>query len=400
MSEATLHSVAGPGGVTDAAHLVAAHRALVGPFDKIVHRITADPAALEDAARGLPDGAARAEALAVRLQRLGASLDWGEPDELAGPEALLELARARGRSSVEVFRADPTLLTQMQLGAWCQSTVRHRLARRVPLPRRGPSALLRAATDRAFWSEARQAATADEWRRLTTSYGALVYHRLAGDGKPGQERVDLDPRRFAAQLRWLRRLGYRPLTPEQLLAFHEDGVSPPRRAFVITVDDGTADCGGPLAVHGEAAPQLYVSTAEVGGTAHWLDGEPLLSWEEVENLVRMGVRVGAHARTHRPLAGLEPSELADEVARSLDDLRARLGDPLQVLAYPNGSHDEAVRAATVAAGFRAAWTTIKGRNGIGTDKWCLRRISVHANDGPIAVLWKVATGEPPPWRRQ
>jgi peptidoglycan/xylan/chitin deacetylase (PgdA/CDA1 family) len=399
VSEATLHSVAGPGGVTDAATLAASHRALIGPFQNIVHRVSADEAVLGEAARGLPAGAARAEAIAVRLERLGAKLDWGEPDELAGPQALIDLARARGRSSIEVLRADPTLLTQMQLGGWCQSTVRHRLARRMPLPRRGP-ALLRTAADRAFWVGARQAATTDEWRRLTASYGALVYHRLAGDGKPGQERVDLDPRRFAAQLRLLRRLGFRALTPEELLAFHEDGVAPPRRAFVITVDDGTADCRGPIGEHGDSAPQLYVSTTEVGGSAHWLDGEPLLAWEELEELVRVGVRVGAHARTHRPLAGLGPSELEDEVGGSLEDLRARLGDPLPVLAYPNGSHDEAARAATVSAGFRAAWTTIKGRNGIGTDRWCLRRISVHANDGPIAVLWKVATGETPPWRRQ
>jgi peptidoglycan/xylan/chitin deacetylase (PgdA/CDA1 family) len=385
--------------VTDAATLAASHRALIGPFESIVHRVSADEAVLEEAARGLPAGAARAEAIAVRLERLGAKLDWGEPDELAGPQALIDLARARGRSSIEVLRADPTLLTQMQLGAWCQSTVRHRLARRMPLPRRGP-ALLRTAADRAFWAGARHVATDEEWRRLTASYGTLVYHRLAGDGKPGQERVDLDPRRFAAQLRLLRRLGFRALTPEELLAFHEDGVAPPQRAFVITVDDGTADCGGPLGEHGSSAPQLYVSTAEVGGSAHWLDGEPLLSWQEVEKLARKGVRVGAHARTHRPLAGLGPSELEDEVGGSLEDLRARLGDPLPVLAYPNGSHDEAVRAATVSAGFRAAWTTIKGRNGIGTDRWCLRRISVHANDGPIAVLWKVATGETPPWRRQ
>jgi peptidoglycan/xylan/chitin deacetylase (PgdA/CDA1 family) len=385
--------------VTDAATLAASHRALLGPFQRIVHRVSAEEAVLEEAARGLEDGAARAEAIAVRLERLGAKLDWGEPDELTGPQALIELARARGRSSVDVLRADPTLLTQMQLGAWCQSSVRHRLARRVPLPRRG-AALLRAAADRAFWVGAQQAATTDEWRRLTASYGALVYHRLAGDGKPGQERVDLDPRRFAAQLGLLRRLGFRALTPEELLAFHEDGVNLPRRAFVITVDDGTADCDGPLGEHASLAPQLFVSTAEVGGRAHWLDDEPLLSWQEVEKLARKGVRVGAHARTHRPLAGLGPPELEDEVGGSLEDLRARLGDPLPLLAYPNGSHNEAVRAATVSAGFRAAWTTTKGRNGIGTDRWCLRRISVHANDGPIAVLWKVATGETPPWRRR
>lgn len=398
MSRATLHSVAGADGITDAADLVATHRAVVGPFERIVHRVSAEAALLEDAGRGLPDGAAKAEAIAIRLRRLGATLEWGEPDELDGPKGLLELARDRGRSSVDVLRADPGLLTQMQLGAWCQSTVRHRLARRVPLPRRGHT-LLRAAADRAFWSAARKAATPDEWRRLTASYGALVYHRLAGDGKPGQERVDLDPRRFAAQLRLLRRLGFHPLTPEQLLAFHEDGAGLPRRAFVITVDDGTADCAGPLGARADSTPQLYVSTAEVGGRAHWLDGEALLSWDELREIARTGVRVGAHARTHRPLAGLAPTVLADEIGGSLEDLRTRLEDPLQMLAYPNGSHDEAVRSSAVSAGYRAAWTTIKGRNGVGTDRWCLRRISVHANDGPLSVLWKVATGETPPWRR-
>lgn len=302
MSEATLHSVAGPAGVTEAANLVSTHRALVGPFEKIVHRVAADVALLEEATRELPGGAAQAEAIAVRLRRLGVELAWGEPDELPGPKALIELAHARGRSSIEVLRADPTLLTQLQLGAWCQSGLRHRLARRVPLPRRGQPALLRAAVDRAFWLGAHRSATREEWRRLTASYGALVYHRLAGEGKPGQERVDLDP--------------------------------------------------------------------------------------------------GAHARTHRGLTGLSPADLRDEVSGSLADLRARLHDPLPLLAYPNGRHDEAVRAAAVAADFRAAWTTVKGRNGLGTDRWCLRRVSVHAGDGPLAVLWKVATGEPPPRRRQ
>ena len=354
---------------------------------------------MEEAAAGLADGPAQAEAVAVRLRRRGVELEWGAPDELAGPRELLELCRARGRASVDVFRADPTLVTELELGAWCQAGLRHRLTRRVPLPPRGKASLVRAAADHAFWTGARAAATTDEWRRLTASYCALLYHRLAGDGKAGQERVDLDPGRFAAQLRFLRRLGFRPLSPDEVLAFHHGNGTLPARAFVVTVDDGTADCGPPLSEHVEHAPQLFVSTREVGGSAAWLDGEPLLSWEELEQLSRRGVSIGAHARTHTPLAGLGADELASEVGGSLVDLQERLPDALPVLAYPNGSHDHEVRAAALSAGFRAAWTTEKGRNGVGTDPWCLRRIAVHAADGRITVLWKVLTGEPPPWRR-
>ena len=399
MSDVTLHSVAGPGHVTEAATLVATHRALVGPFERIVHRVSGPSEVLERAAAGLPAGPAQAEAVAVRLRRQRVELEWGVPDELAGPRELLELSRERGRHSVEILRADPTLLTELELGAWCQAGLRHRLTRRVPLPLRGRASLVRAAADRAFWAGARAAATSDEWRRLTASYCALVYHRLAGDGKAGQERVDLDPRRFAAQLRFLRQLGFRPLSPDKLLAFHEGNGTLPRRAFVITVDDGTADCGPPLSEHVETVPQLFVSTREVGGSATWLDGEPLLSWQDLEQLSRRGVSIGAHARTHRPLAGLGADELANEVGGSLVDLQERLPAGLAIFAYPNGSHDDEVRAAAVSAGFRAAWTTEKGRNGVGTDAWCLRRVAVHAADGRIAVLWKVLTGESPPWRR-
>jgi peptidoglycan/xylan/chitin deacetylase (PgdA/CDA1 family) len=399
VSDLTLHAVAGPAGVAEAAVLAAAHRPVVGPFERIVARVSGPSDVLEQAERGLPRGPARAEAAAVRLRRAGRDLDWGAPDELGGPHALWELCRARGRSSVDVWRSDPGLLTELQLGAWCLGGLRHRLARRAPVPRGRHPALLRAAAERAFWTGVRETATPAEWRRLTASYGALVYHRLAGEGKPGQERIDLHPRRFAAQLRLLRRLGFRPLSPEQLLAFHDGAGIPPRRAFVVTVDDGTADCEAPLTAHADVTPQLFVCTRAVGGSASWLDGEPLLSWERLERLARRGVGIGAHARTHRPLAGLDRGELEGEVAGSLDDLRARIPDALPLLAYPHGSYDESVRATAADAGFMAAWTTAKGRNGIGTDRWCLRRVSVHAADGPLTVLWKVATGEPPPWRR-
>ena len=69
-----------------------------------------------------------------------------------------------------------------------------------------------------------------------------------------------------------------------------------------------------------------------------------------------------------------------------------------VIAYPNGDHDDAVCRATEQAGYEAAFTTEKGRNGPATDVFRLRRVSVHGADGALAVLWKVLTGEAlPSW---
>ena len=85
-------------------------------------------------------------------------------------------------------------------------------------------------------------------------------------------------------------------------------------------------------------------------------------------------------------------ELEDELRGSLADLREHL-EPLAVVAYPNGDHDASVCAAARASGYALAYTTLKGRNGAGTDPHALRRVSVHAADGALAVLWKAVTGE-------
>jgi peptidoglycan/xylan/chitin deacetylase (PgdA/CDA1 family) len=379
-------------------------RSPVGRFEFVVADISGDQRRLEEAAAGLPPGAARAEALAVRLRHDGARVIWSDPVVVQRRE-LLARCSERGRSSVEIARTDSSLLTELQLGAWFDSVWWLRLLRQlsVPVARLTTAAEVRFAADVAFWRGVRSRATDEEWRRWTkTSYTALVYHRLAGERKAGQERIDLAPERFARQLRVLRALGFKHLPPDELFALHE-GVAPGnlRRAFAITLDDGLLDCLAPLLDHAEPGVQLFISTAEVGGAAHWLDAEPLLGWDEVRRLADAKVAVGSHARHHRRLTDLTPAEISEELVGSRSDLARQLGSPLSVLAYPNGAYDQTVRAVTVEAGFRAAFATGKGRNGVGTDKYALRRVSVHAADGALAILWKVTTGEglPHTWLR-
>jgi peptidoglycan/xylan/chitin deacetylase (PgdA/CDA1 family) len=379
---------------------------LIGPFPRPIVKVSGSPTLLSEAAHALPQGVAQPEAVAVRLLRGGAQISWGEPEPVSDTSSFLRLCHARGASSVELVHADPSLLTEMQLGAFFNAYWRRRVIRRAVcrlglarLVVHAPSALLSTAADVAFWLGVRSAATSNEWNRLTgSSYLVFYYHGIDGQPQHGQEHLNIRPRRFERQLRLLALLGFRPLSPDELLSFHADPAAtlPPRR-FVVGADDGFRTAAKALGRHGQLSPHLFVNTSEIGGSAWWAFQEPLADWDELEEFQATGGIVASHCRGHPRLTQLDAETLRDELTGSLRDLRERLPDVPPLLAYPHGLHDERVREATAAAGYRAAFTTKPGRNGAGTDPYCLRRIGLKDWDGPAALLWMAVTGELLPW---
>ena len=399
--------------LADGPQLVGSFAGIVGPLPVLVALVDTTPEARAAAADGLPDGSVTEEALAVRLRRAGVPLGEGPGVLCPDVPTLLALSRGRGRTSIATLRADPQLLCELQAGTWFDAGWRARLFRRVlvraPLPDalarrvRRPLAL-RSLADAAFWRGVRDAASACEWQRLTrSSYVVLIYHRLAGDAVPGQEDLYLAPRRFATQMRVLRWLRFRPLDPEAQLRFHHDASATlPPRCYVVTVDDAYEDNLGPLMRHAAHRPQLFAPTTEVGRRARWTDGEPLLDWPALVRMAEAGIAIGSHTRTHASLPDVGPLSLDDELAGSMTDLQRNLPATAPVIAYPHGRHDAAVRMATIAAGYRLAYTTSVGRNGAGTDRWTLRRIGPKQRDSAASFAWKVLTGELLPgwWERR
>jgi peptidoglycan/xylan/chitin deacetylase (PgdA/CDA1 family) len=367
-----------------------------------VARVSGDPEVLRGAATGLPEGTATPEAVAARLCLAGNELAWGQPEPPADPRALLRFCRLRGESSVAISRVDPALLPHLQLGSYFAATTRKRLVRRLLLAAPGVArASLQVAADAAFWRGVRDAATQREWERLTrSSYVVLLYHRIAGEGKRGQERLDVSPEVFERHLRWLRRLGVRPLAVDELLSFHGDPEATlPRRAVVLTADDGFRDALLAFRHTSHLHPVLFVTTSAVGANApwEWADGEALASWAELREFAESGGEVASHARTHASLSELDGEELASELTESLQELRAHIPQAPLLLAYPHGRHSGAVCTAAAAAGYRAAFSTVPGRNGAGTDPYRLRRVEPKNWDGRAAFAWKVLTGELVPW---
>jgi peptidoglycan/xylan/chitin deacetylase (PgdA/CDA1 family) len=301
-------------------------------------------------------------------------------------------------------RVDPQLAAKMDLRSWFESGWRRRLIRRLlaHLPQLATAFAARLggrahrlAVEGTFWGGVRRVATDAQWRRLTmSSYVVLYYHRLQGDLKPGQERLDVPPDLFERQLRLLRRLRFHALSPDELVAFH-DGLLPtlPRRSFVVTADDGFRDCVEPFIRHASIHPQFYVSSAEVGGRSWWAGDEPLVDWDDLRRMARAGVSIGSHAHRHIALPELDDSAIRADLSASRRVLVAGLPATVPLLAYPYGRRDARVEAAARAAGFQLAFTTEPGRNGAGTDAMHLRRVGVKAWDSRSSFLWKALTGE-------
>jgi peptidoglycan/xylan/chitin deacetylase (PgdA/CDA1 family) len=80
-----------------------------------------------------------------------------------------------------------------------------------------------------------------------------------------------------------------------------------------------------------------------------------MNWDELREQAARGIAIGSHAVSHPHLTTLSEDGLRRELNESKEEIEDRLGRPCDDLAYPYGEHDERVRAAARAAGYRRAY---------------------------------------------
>ena len=193
-----------------------------------------------------------------------------------------------------------------------------------------------------------------------------MYHKVdevpAGVRHPGNY---VRPARFAEQLAALSAWGYAPVTLDDWVAYRRrgtraDGSPFPPRPLALTFDDGYAsfaDVALPLLQRAGWSATVFVVSGQVGGTNAWDRDErqePLLDAAALRALPPLGIGVGSHTRTHRPLARIPAGEAAAELAASRDELEQLLGAPVTTLAYPFNNQSPRVRRLARRAGYAAA----------------------------------------------
>lgn len=336
--------------------------------------------------------------------------------------AILRDFSRQGAGAVAIYRKLPGTLPALPLAAYGETNARMRLVRGALLAltavpglawlidagfgawaasplRRGERPLFELARSYYFWRGVRGAVDDDaEWARLASpGVPVLVYHRVAAGG----DRYAVAPRRFARQMALLRRLGYRVVPLDTLVATWEAGQLPAPRTVALTFDDGYRDNltqAWPVLGRFGYPATLFFVTGQAGGCNAWDQGTgrarvPLLTWEQVQRLDRAGFRAAPHTVTHPDLACLDPAAAAFELAESRRQLETQLGRPATLFAYPYGHHNPAVDAAVAAAGYRAAFSVRPGLNTLYTDRLDRRRVEIHRDDSLLQFALKVWAGD-------
>ncbi len=214
----------------------------------------------------------------------------------------------------------------------------------------------------------------------------LCYHKVDTRFELGF--TQLEPRVFRRQMETLAELGYRSLGSAELLRALESGAAADGgRSLAITFDDGYASLARfafPVLADLGFTAVVFVITDYVGRENTW-DVQygwrrfAHLDWDELGRWRERGIEVHSHGATHARLTWLPDAEATDELARSREAIRARLGAAPAGISYPYGSVDDRVRRLAAAAGYTLGYAGPSERGG-GRDPLRLPRLPVYGWD--------------------
>jgi len=217
----------------------------------------------------------------------------------------------------------------------------------------------------------------------------LMYHVIAAPpaGVPFPQ-LFVRPADFAKQMAWLAHHGFHAVTLRDVYEYWLTGSSLPRRAVVISFDDGY------LSQATEAMPVLR--------KLHW-PGDLNLKVNAVQkfNLPLWRVRaliaakweIDAHTITHPDLTTVDDARLWQEVHGSRVAIRKMLHVPVEFFCYPSGRYNAHVIDAVRRAGYWGATTTNYGLASP-AKPYELSRVRINGSDGVAGFAHKLESVAP------
>lgn len=212
----------------------------------------------------------------------------------------------------------------------------------------------------------------------------LTYHRFTA-GKYKGERLELSGADFDKQLTYLEDHGYRVITMKQLGAYLASSAPIPRRAVVITIDDGYRNAytvAYPVLKKHAMPATIYVYSDFVGAGA-------ALTWDEMREMLASGlIDIQPHSKTHSNMS--EKTGREDEAAykkRVETELSVpakifeqKLGVRAYTFAYPYGAVTSYVADRARAEGYETGVTVLRGANPPFSDPMLLHRTMIYGDD--------------------
>jgi peptidoglycan/xylan/chitin deacetylase (PgdA/CDA1 family) len=230
----------------------------------------------------------------------------------------------------------------------------------------------------------------------------LMYHSVSDDFEEGvgpYYRLVTSSNRFAEQMQWMSDLGYKGLPLEEALPWREHGKERITRPVSITFDDGFRDfytAAWPLLRRHGFTATMYLPTGFVSNKRKSFRDKECLTWDEVRELRRQGIRFGSHTVTHPKLYELPWEKIESELVISKDQLQEELQEEVTSFAYPyafpqeDASFRQGFAALLQKTGYRHCATTVIGCVRPGDDSYCIKRLPANSCDDKALFTAKLA----------
>ena len=191
----------------------------------------------------------------------------------------------------------------------------------------------------------------------------LCYHSV---GQPDLGVNDCSPSRFRRHIDLARQLGFRFVPAAQIAS----GIAT-SRDLAITFDDGwksVLTVAAPLLGEYEIPSTLFATTGLIESSSTW-HRPRMLDWGELAQLHKMGVEIGSHSVTHPDFGVIDKLRAVDELNRSREALKSRLGINPDCFAIPFGQSrnwTSVAHEAASEAGYRLVYAQAENTRPPGT----------------------------------
>jgi peptidoglycan/xylan/chitin deacetylase (PgdA/CDA1 family) len=188
----------------------------------------------------------------------------------------------------------------------------------------------------------------------------LGYNQFKEGGDWGDSDTTMPIELFDAQLRLLRQKGFEIIPSADLMLALRGESALPRRAAVITVDNGFRNgftLAAPLLARYRVPWTFFIFTHVVGPKGKGV------TWDDLKELHAEGVSIQSQTRSHqfltRPRDRREREYndwLVSELVAPKLLIERQVGNTVNLLAYPFGNYDWNVESKAEAAGYKAMFT--------------------------------------------
>ncbi|MFP3911315.1 MAG: polysaccharide deacetylase family protein [Desulfobacteraceae bacterium] len=210
----------------------------------------------------------------------------------------------------------------------------------------------------------------------------LCYHHFAD---ACDSPLCITARHFDEQMRYLKANGYRTITLRDLLGFLRYENTIPKKAVLITIDDGYRSAyriAYPILTKYEFVASLFVYTDFVGSCKN------AITWDQLREMKSHGFDIGSHTLSHCALTqkkeGETDSDFLQRITGELRESKALIDKKLDQdtfsIAFPYGYYDANILDICHKTGYQLGLTVKRGSNPFFSPRLRLKRNQLLQGD--------------------